>query len=172
MSVQTNVRKPAGYKGCGRPTKLTPELASRIADLIREGNYITIACQATGIDRTTYTRWLQLGEEDHSQGKTDTVYSSFYTLLKKAEAEAEVLLLQSVRRHTDTNPIAGLALLDRRFRDRWGQTQQPATTITLNVDKQLVMAGRRLEDTLKTMTARQSLDVPTETQHEVQHDTV
>ena len=171
MSVQTNVGKPAGYKGCGRPCKLTSELASRIADLIREGNYITTACQATGIDRTTYTRWLQLGEEDYSQGK-GTVYSSFYTSLKKAEAEAEVLLLQSVRRHTETNPIAGLALLDRRFRDRWGQTQQPAATITMNVDKQLVVAGRKLEDTLKTMTARQSLDVPSETQHEVQHDAV
>lgn len=104
----------------GRPTKLTPELQTTICQFIREGNYISTACEAVGIWPTTYNDWLKRGETD-----TEGIYNDFYYCVKKAEAEAEAQLVREARAHSKRNVVAPLALLDRRFRKHWGQTPQP-----------------------------------------------
>lgn len=48
----------------GRPSKLTPEIAKRIIDLVRAGNFAEAAAGAAGITRQTLHNWLRRGAEE------------------------------------------------------------------------------------------------------------
>jgi hypothetical protein len=70
-----------------RPTKLTPEIQKAICDDLRTGCYIETACIRAGIAKSTFYDWLKRGET--SPGP----FSDFADAVKKAEADAERLLI-------------------------------------------------------------------------------
>ena len=149
MSVNTILNKPPGYKGVGRPCKLTPELQEKICKLIAAGNYITTSCQACGVDRMTYARWLELGQAEADAGEADGQFYAFLCAAKEAEAHAEVQLVADVKLHTNRNVVAPLAILDRRFRERWGQspTVQPGgNTYNVNIEKAIIDASEKFKE--------------------------
>lgn len=105
----------------GRPTLLTPEMASRICEALKAGNYRTTACAAAGIHRHTLQNWERWGLE----GKEP--YAEFLAEMVKAEAEAEMVLLAELRAAQPGMPgVSGADvwttkawILERRFSSRW-----------------------------------------------------
>jgi hypothetical protein len=83
--------------------RLTPELTTEFARLIRAGNYVLTACNALGLNRRMVYQWLEFGEheDDRRNGfaAEDTRPVSkaqaekclqFYRAVRRAEAEVEV----------------------------------------------------------------------------------
>ncbi len=109
----------------GRKTKLTPELQEKLVSIIMDGNYISTACQACGIDKSQFYRWLQKGDKE---GKG--IYYDFCSAIKKAEAEAEATLVRIVKGAAPKNWSAAMAILERRYPDSWSQVRRG----TVNID--------------------------------------
>ncbi len=127
-----------------RPTLLTPELAARIVEMVREGNYRRTAMRACGLSHNVIRNWEKLGEE----GKEP--YAEFTTALQEAEALSEAELLAEVRNaRPQVVGVSGpdlwqarLAVLERRFPARW------STRVRTYVDEELSALMRRLESRL------------------------
>jgi len=131
----TTSSKPPGYKGTGRPTKLTPELQEKICKYIAAGNYLVTACSAVGIDTNTFNLWLNnaLKEENNGGG----MYFDFMIAVKRAEAAAEAELASMIRETAlqKKDWLPAITFLERRHRERWGR---PAPIgITLDEHKEV-----------------------------------
>ena len=92
---------------------LTPEIADRIVELVRDGNYFQVAAEAVGIHRSTLNRWIARGEE-----AGEGPYFEFAERLRRADAEAEVAAVAVVREGGKAW-IANMTYLERRHPDRW-----------------------------------------------------
>lgn len=101
----------------GRPTKLTPDIQSRIVELVKKGNYIETAALAVGIDKATLYRWLKAG--GIAKGG---IQKEFCDAVTRACAESETLALDKLQLTEDANLDGKLILerMARRFPDRWG----------------------------------------------------
>lgn len=66
-------------------SKLTPELAERLAREISEGLPNDYACDIVGIGYSTYCKWMNVGAEDVARER-ETEYSAFYELMRKSYA--------------------------------------------------------------------------------------
>jgi hypothetical protein len=100
----------------GRPCKLTPEVQEKICRAIRAGNYAYIAAEYAGVGKSTYHRWMQLGEQQESGP-----FREFRDAVKNAESEAEVRAVAIIQRHMETNWQAAMTFLERKFPKRWGR---------------------------------------------------
>jgi len=105
--------------GMGRPTKLTPEIQSKIVDAVKIGNYPEVAAQAAGVGERTYYRWMEKGEEASSG-----IYRQFWQAIKEASAVGEVLAVESVRKHMGDNWQSAMTYLERRHPQRWARMQR------------------------------------------------
>jgi len=142
------INKPPNYKGVGRPCSLTPALQATICDTIKKGNYLVTACQAVGISPPTLRDWLDKGKAEQEAGKTDGLFLAFFLAVKEAEAQSELALVAAVQKHNERNVVAPLAMLDRRFRERWGQTQptgQAGNTYNINIEKAVIDAAGKFD---------------------------
>lgn len=99
--------------------KLTPRLIKKLIPSIEAGNYIETVCQAHGIDKTTYYRWLNKGEK--AKGKT--IYRHFYNAVKDAEARAEARLVEEWQSKLKESPTNYKDFLERRYPERWGKKE-------------------------------------------------
>ena len=115
------IDKPPGYKGVGRPCSLTTELQDTICKYISEGNYLSTACNASGITQPTLRAWLDKGKAEEESGDIAGQFSLFLSAVKRAEAEREAIIVSrlvdaampGVRKRV-TKPILdrGLPVLD------------------------------------------------------------
>jgi hypothetical protein len=125
------------FKVPGRPTKLTADIQERILDAVLEGNYLEVAAQAVGVNKTTLYRWLRKADEleakalEHFDDElpepgdlyqhtdpADWVYLDFRHALKSAEAFSETDLLR--RASAGANGWqAPMTVLERRHPSRW-----------------------------------------------------
>ncbi len=142
----------------GRPTKLTPELQEKICRYIAAGNYLSVSCQAVGIDDVTFNLWLRQGAEEQKNG--GGMFYDFLMATKRAEAlqEAEVAArvlagsMPGVRKKvTKSGPegeqvevtetsgdwLAAATYLERRHPDRWGRKDR--TRIDINETKEITI---------------------------------
>lgn len=105
-----------------RPTSLTPELQAKILELIRNGNYASVAAQACGIDPSTFRRWM-------SRGKTgEEPFCAFYTAVKTARAEAEAMLVDIVKTAAFDNWQAAMRMLEA-LSPRWARCEKVKQTV-------------------------------------------
>ncbi len=115
-------RQP-GYVGAGgRPTKLTQDLAEKIVEAIRGGNYAQVAAATAGISEETFYTWLKRGK-DEAEG----IYREFSDAVLAASGEAEQEKLDRLRREVlaeDGDWKAAAWWLERRFPKRWGKQQR------------------------------------------------
>ena len=113
----------------GRPTKCTPDLIAKISRYIRQGNYASVACQATGISERVYYDWLSYAERDDAAG-VESIYLQFFHAIKNAEAAHETELASKISEHAlkKDDWLAGITFLERRYRERWGRPA-PVTVI-------------------------------------------
>ena len=91
--------------------KYTPELVEQLIKYIETGNYIETACDAVGISKQTFYRWLE--------EKND-----FSDAIKKAESKAiirNVLIVQSAAKK---NWTAAAWFLERKDYKNWGRKEQ------------------------------------------------
>ena len=103
----------------GRPTKLDPQVASRIVDLVRAGNYIDTAAGTCNIHRSTLYRWLQKGEQQRSGPFRD-----FHDAVVKAQAESESRDLLLIAKAAVDDWRAAAWRLERRSPRRYGPQVQ------------------------------------------------
>lgn len=99
-----------------RPSKLTPELAEKIANYISTGNYTSVVCGLVGVGESTFYRWLEKGVKAKS-GK----YREFWESVKKAEAAREVKWIKDI--DSDPSWQSKAWLLERRYPERWGKKE-------------------------------------------------
>lgn len=133
----------------GRPTLLTPEVQKKIIETIRAGNYKHIAAQAAGIHRDTLNGW------ELRAAKGDEPYKSFSDELKKAEAEAEITLLETVKTGGDGWQSKAW-MLERRFASRW------CARVRQHVAEELGAFTDKLRKTLDEPTYRKVVDATSE----------
>jgi transposase len=102
-----------------RPTKCTAEITAAIAQRIADGNFPDVAAQCEGVGKSTFYAWMQRGEAE-SEGP----FREFVEAVTRAEAEFEDATLEKVRTAVDQfgNAKNAAWLLERRNRDRWGQS--------------------------------------------------
>ena len=100
----------------GRKTKLTPELAEKIANYISTGNYDVVVCNLVGIGVTTYYSWLEKGRKAKS-GK----FREFLKAVKRAEAAREAKWVKDI--DSDPSWQSKAWLLERRYPERWGKKE-------------------------------------------------
>lgn len=98
----------------GRKSRLTPELAERIANLISTGNFTVVVCGLVGISESTFYRWMARGEK-----ATRGVYREFWEQVKKAEAAREAKWVKDI--DGDPSWQSKAWLLERRYPERWGR---------------------------------------------------
>lgn len=118
-----------------RPTELTAEVADRIAQLIRAGNWPETAAVAAGVSERSYYRWMARGERADAlreSGKrvrrSDEPYRQFWQQIKRAERESEAIAVSHLTKAMPHAPTAVIAWLERRFRDRWSRTERTELT--------------------------------------------
>jgi hypothetical protein len=116
-------------------SKISEELVKKICSYIATGNYISVACEAAGIDKATFYRWIEWAE----QGKEP--YTTLATELKKAEAEAETNRVAKLHLAGDKSWQANAWLLERKQPDRWGQTQRIHQTVDMSPEAKSYMAA-------------------------------
>lgn len=140
MSSERNegarARIERGNKPMGRKPKLTPERTARIIELIKAGNYIEVACAASGISEHTYFNWIAIGrsiESEHGEESEEwpselTQYEAdcgrFFQAIKIATAEAEAYAVTTIRAQMPQNWAAAMTYLERRFPGRWRRREE------------------------------------------------
>ena len=100
----------------GRRTKLTDAVQEKVCEYIRQGLTYEVAARAAGISESTFYRWRERGESARS-GR----YREFWEALKRAEAVAELRLVQRVHAASKDTWQAAAWILERRHPDRWGR---------------------------------------------------
>jgi transposase-like protein len=139
-------------KYTGRTSKLTPELITKLTELIREGNYFSTACFAVGINDSSLYAWLKEAEGIKGEPTEEQkIYVDLQDAIKKAEAEAEAERVsriraagiggQVIKRITRTKRdgtteveesinapqwLADMTHLERRHPKRWGRADRLA----------------------------------------------
>ena len=100
----------------GRPSKLTEEVKDKLVKAISQGNYYEAACSYAGITYATFRNWMNEGEQ-----ATEGEYFDFFDTIKKAEAAAELRMVQEWQKHIPNNWQAIATFMERRYPDRWGK---------------------------------------------------
>ena len=121
----------------GRRTKLTPALQDKICEIVGDGNYTITACQAVGIDKSTYFRWLEKGAKEIDNG--GGIYGDFLYAIKKAEASSEQALLSVIKKKAIDGKewLPAMTILERRHPDRWGRKDR--STVHIEETKQIII---------------------------------
>ena len=105
--------------------KLTKEVKDCIVQNVKNGNYLSVAAQCAGIDRSTHNRWMNRGRVESDAGE-DTEFSQYFKEIMQARAFAEadnVLVIRNASRDTWQ---AAAWWLERTFPDRWGRRDRMA----------------------------------------------
>mgnify|MGYP001589622991 CR=1 FL=1 len=96
----------------------------KLYELISQGNYPSIACQALGISQSRYSIWMRRGEnKDRNAGPTPELVR-FALRMREAEAKAETTAVKQITAQIEKNPELGLKFLGRRFSERWGEKKE------------------------------------------------
>lgn len=109
----------------GRPSKLTEELKANLTKVIAAGNYYQAACDYVGISYSIFREWIVKGEQAKS-GK----YFDFSEAVKKAEAQAEIRMVQEWQKQMPENWQAIATFMERRYPDRWGRQDKSKVELT------------------------------------------
>jgi len=104
-----------------RPTKLTPDRAKRIIDLVKVGNTRSCAAACAGISEATLYTWIQRGREADPGDENDAIYVEFSEAIERADAEAEAFHVTNVRRHSEKSYGASTWWLETRRRDTYAK---------------------------------------------------
>jgi len=112
-----------GEDVCLMPS-ITPEIEEQLYQLIKAGNYPSIACQAVGLPQGTYGQWMRLGEHRSREANPTPEQVNFANRMREAEALAETIAVKQITDSFDKNPDLALKFLARRHKGRWGESRE------------------------------------------------
>jgi hypothetical protein len=127
-----SIGKNARLEKIGRPTELTEDIIDTVVMALRSGAYIETAMNFVGVDRARFYDWNkkameELKERDEAldQGldrpEKMEIYVQFHNAVKKAMAEAELLMLKIITDAANKgNWMAAAWRLERKHPDRYG----------------------------------------------------
>lgn len=115
-------------------TLLTPELQTRIVNMIRAGNYAEVAARACGIHKSTYYDWLLRG------GRGEEPYRFLADAVESAAAEAEARDVVVIGKAAETHWQAAAWRLERKNHKRWGR--KDALELSGDEDKPVTIKHR------------------------------
>lgn len=107
----------------GRPSKLNDDRRDRIIRAVRAGNYREAAARAAGIAPSTLYAWLERGAAEETGP-----YYEFSEALQRAEAEAEVFAVATIRKAMPDDWRAAVTYLERRYPSRWRKNSSTELT--------------------------------------------
>lgn len=103
----------------GAPAKLTTELHERIISLVRGGNYVETAAQASGITPGTLHDWIKRGgRNDPADGG---IYPKFSKAIEKAVGESEARDVLTIGKAAERQWQAAAWRLERKNFKKWGR---------------------------------------------------
>lgn len=132
----------------GRKSKLTKERHDRIVELIKIGNYVEVACAATGITERSYYHWVAIGRDIiDAYGPEDEDWPTtldqhqrncarFFQAIKQASAEAEAYAVGVIRKQMPQQWTAAMTWLERRHPGRWKRRDELAVANPFEVQGQ------------------------------------
>lgn len=146
--------------GPGQPTKLTPEVHRRIVEVVRAGNYMSVAAQFAGISQSTLANWLARGRKAQAAADDtgeeipdeDRRYVEFLAAVTQAEVHAEVLAATAFRSFVTQDWRAARDYLRYRQPDRW----RVITTVNLRPEE----AEQRVEHAVYEALTSLGIDAP------------
>jgi hypothetical protein len=120
-------RKRRPKRRPGRPSLLTPELTTKICQLISAGSYDYVAAEVCGIARGTFLEWMSRGEGMDRERATDKKYAEFANAVRLARQMARAMSEIAVRK---IDPKWWLARMhrDRPGEPGWTEAQQLEVT--------------------------------------------
>jgi hypothetical protein len=95
-----------------------PELAERLATVIRAGVHVGTAAEAVGISPRTFRLWMS---KAHTGQARDRPYRELRERVQRAQAESELRLVAHVGRAASRSWQAAAWLLERQHPERWGK---------------------------------------------------
>jgi len=98
--------------------KLNKKIQDHICEVLKDGNYIITACEASGISKNAFFMWMNKGEK-----ATEGIYKDFYDSVKKAQADSETFLLKTIKVKSLEQWQAAAWMLERKFPERWGRRE-------------------------------------------------
>ena len=123
-----------------RPSAIArPEVVDNFLNALRGGNHVYIAADFAGINKDTLQTWVRRGAREivraHTEMdkmgwrkprflKKEAIYARFAKNVQQAVAASEVRLSTSVTREAETNWVAAMTMLERRFPERWSRIQR------------------------------------------------
>jgi len=117
----------------GRKTKLTEERFKQIVNLVKVGNFASVAASAAGISEATYYGWLKRGREEGEalkEGESGSIFFEFLEAIKKAEGQAEARSIMRIQTASEENWTAAAWYLERKYPDRWGRKDRSKVEVT------------------------------------------
>ena len=109
-------RRSAPQKPLGRPSEFSAEVERAILDALAAGASVASACEAAGVGRTTYNRWLEQGEPEDGPEH----FRDFRDATTRARAQARVAYAAVIRRAaTDGDWKAAAWALERLEPEEW-----------------------------------------------------
>lgn len=125
----------------GQPTKLTQAVQETILEALRSGHYQKVAAAMAGVSEEALMEWVRRGE-GRSDRSSAPLYVQFAKEYRRAIAESEQQLLKKIVIDPDWRSAAWL--LERRFSERWANTQR----VQIEVEKELDKVLDKLENAL------------------------
>jgi len=136
--------------------KLTDKIIISLSKKLRTGVYARLAAESEGIDESTFYRWKKQGEKIfesvtdkndeidrllwNSLTKTQKLKCKFYKSIRQSTAIGELVLVDKIIAHTDTDWRAALEILARRFPQRWGKRDY------MRVDSEIAHKENKLKE--------------------------
>lgn len=100
------------------PSKLTPQIQELICQAVRAGNYVEVACDFVGLDKSTFYDWMNKGKaHPHS------VYADFSNAVKEARSDSEMMTVQVIKNAMLDNWQAAAWYLERSRPERWSKRE-------------------------------------------------
>ncbi len=134
----------------GRAPKLSTAIQAAVCKAIRLGNYKETAAQAAGIHRHTLENWVARGEAGEAH------YVDFFDAVKKAESDAEKMLMRRIRAASIESWQAAAWILERTRSDRFALRSKVEQTTTLKLD---TLSDEELEAKYLSALARGQKDI-------------
>lgn len=102
----------------GRKLTLTEEITAQLEAILRAGNYLDVACNAVGIARRTFDKWVEYGRAGRAE------YVDFAVRMDKARATGEVRNVAVIASAATDSWQAAAWLLERTAPERWARVSQ------------------------------------------------
>jgi hypothetical protein len=132
------VHLPGQTRGGGGKTKLTNRRAAIILYAMSCGCYRETGAQLAGISAETLSHWMTWPGQP---------YETFQRLVRKAEADLEARMVTALTSKVEVRPELALAVLERKFPQRWGRSAPPPppAPVTVDLGTMLQIALDRIE---------------------------